>query len=176
MKSIILLNGPPGSGKDTIARILLEKYNGINLKYSQPIRNATCAMFGILDSELDFRKNQPIDIQKSNYRIRDFMISIGEDIIKPKLSKDWFAEQLLNSIQTTHSNQDLIIVSDLGFIRELEVVYLSLKDTYDFELWKIYRPGKDFSSDSRTYIEYPMRTRTISNFGSMEALRELVNL
>lgn len=176
MKKIILLNGPPGSGKDTIANILVEKYQGVNLKFTTPIRNAVCALFDISDSELDIQKNRAIDIKKSNYRIRDVMISIGEEIIKPNLSKDWFGERLVSLIQNKYSDQDLIIVSDLGFIRELEVLYLNLKDTYEFELWKIYRTGKDFSKDSRSYIEYPIKTRSISNFGSLEALQKLITL
>lgn len=176
MNKIIFLNGPPGSGKDTIANILIEKYNGVNLKYTYPIRNAVCSLFNISESELDTKKNQAIDIKKSSYRIRDVMIAIGEDIIKPNISKDWFAEQLLNSIQTQYQDRKLIVISDLGFIRELEVVYSNLKDTYDFELWKIYRTGKDFSRDSRRYIDYPIKTRNISNFYSLDVLKELITI
>lgn len=176
MKKIILLNGPPGVGKDTIANILIEKYGGVNLKFTQPLRDSVCAIFGILDSELDFRKNKPIDSSKSNYRIRDAMIDIAETVIKPNVSKDWFGNTLLNKIKVNHSEQDLIIISDLGFIRELEVVYASLKDTYEFELWKIYRTGKDFTRDSRTYIEFPIKTRNISNMGDLQALQVLIEL
>jgi dephospho-CoA kinase len=172
MKKIILLNGPPGVGKDTIANILIEKYGGVNLKFTQPLRDSVCAIFGILDSELDFRKNRPIDPAKSNYRIRDAMIDIAEIVIKPNVSKDWFANILLNKI----NDQDLIIISDLGFIRELEVIYASLKDTYEFELWKIYRTGKDFARDSRNYVEFPIKTRNISNMGDLQALQELISL
>ena len=84
MKKIIFLNGPPSCGKDTIANLLIEKYNGVNLKFAQPIRNAVCGLFDIEDSMLDKVKNNKIE--NTSYRIRDAMIDIGENIIKSKIS------------------------------------------------------------------------------------------
>lgn len=173
MKKIIFLNGPPGCGKDTIANLLVEKYNGVNLKFAQPVRNAVCGLFDISDDELDNIKNNHID--NSYYRIRDAMIDISENIIKPKISRDWFGIALLNTIKKYYTNVDLIVVSDLGFIREFEVIYKDLKDLYDIELWKIYRPNTSFLNDSRSYIEYPkIKTRNISNNGDINSLKSLV--
>lgn len=173
MKKIIFLNGPPGCGKDTIANLLVEKYNGVNLKFAQPVRNAVCGLFDISDDELDNIKNNHID--NSYYRIRDVMIDISENIIKPKISRDWFGIALLNTIKKYHTNVDLIVISDLGFIREFEVIYKDLKDSYNIELWKIYRPNTSFLNDSRNYIEYPkIKTRNISNNGDINSLKSLV--
>lgn len=173
MKKIIFLNGPPGCGKDTIANLLVEKYNGVNLKFAQPLRNAICGLFDISDDELDIVKNNHID--NSYYRIRDVMIDIGENIIKSKISRDWFGTALLNNIKKYHANVDLIVVSDLGFIREFEVIYTDLKNLYDIELWKIYRPNTSFLNDSRNYIEYPkIKTRNISNNGDINSLKSLI--
>lgn len=173
MKKIIFLNGPPSCGKDTIANLLIEKYNGVNLKFAQPIRNAVCGLFDIEDSMLDKVKNNKIE--NTSYRIRDAMIDIGENIIKSKISRDWFGITLLNTIKKYHTNVDLIVVSDLGFIREFEVIYNDLKDSYNIELWKIYRPNTSFLNDSRNYIEYPkIKTRNISNNGDINSLKSLV--
>ena len=173
MKKIIFLNGPPSCGKDTIANLLIEKYNGVNLKFAQPIRNSVCGLFDIEDSMLDKVKNNKIE--NTSYRIRDAMIDIGENIIKSKISRDWFGITLLNTIKKYHTNVDLIVISDLGFIREFEVIYNDLKDLYDIELWKIYRPNTSFLNDSRNYIEYPkIKTRNISNNGDINSLKSLV--
>ena len=116
MKKIIFLNGPPSCGKDTIANLLIEKYNGVNLKFAQPIRNAVCGLFNIKDENLDNVKNNTIP--NTRYRIRDVMIDIGENIIKSKLSRDWFGDTLLNTIKNEYNDIKLIVISDLGFIRE----------------------------------------------------------
>lgn len=175
MKRIIFLNGPPGSGKDTIANILVCNFNGINLKYAQPLRDITTSFFNIKDYEIDLVKNNPIDARKSNYRIRDFMIDISETIIKPNLGQDCFANKLVSKIKSKYYGAKLIVVSDLGFVRELEVVYDSLKEFYEIELWQICRQGKDFSKDSRRFVTHPdIKTKIINNDYSLDTLKSMV--
>jgi len=176
MNKIILLNGPPGCGKDTIANMLVEKYNGVNLKFTQPIRNAVCGLLGIKDSELDAIKNNPI-VEGLQYTIRDLFIDIGERLVKPNLSKDWFGTTLLNTINTQYANIELIVISDLGFIKEFEVLYNNLKDSYYIEIWKIYRPNTSFKKDSRNYIDPvdDVIVRNISNNGNVKCLQQLID-
>lgn len=175
MKKIILLNGPPGSGKDAIAEILVHNCNGINLKYAQPLRNITTSFFNINERELDDLKNKPIDENKSNYRFRDFMIDVSENVIKPNLGQDWFAEKLVSRIKSKFYDEKLVVISDMGFLKELEVLYNGLKSFYEFELWQIYRPGKDFSKDSREYVIHPnIKTRIINNDYSLMTLKNII--
>ena len=176
MKKIIFLNGPPSCGKDTIANYMVHNYNAVNLKYAQPLRDITCALFGIKDSQIDARKNKPIDELKSGYRIRDFMIDVSEQIIKPNLDQDWFANNLLSKIKTKYYDERLLVISDLGFERECDIVYNSLKTYYTFELWKISRNGTDFSNDSRVYVYHPeIKTRLIVNDFSIETLQKMIS-
>lgn len=170
MKKIICLNGPPSSGKDTIANILTYRYGAINLKLAQPLRDVVSAVFNITDHIIDKVKNNPINIKQSNYRIRDFMIDVSELIIKPKLDENWFSNTLCNRIKSKYINEEIIAISDIGFYKELDVIYNTFKDSHDIELWKIYRTGKDFSTDSRTYFEYPIKTVLINNFYTLDVL------
>lgn len=175
LKKIILLNGPPGSGKDAIAEILVHNCNGINLKYAQPLRNIVTSFFNINERELDDLKNKPIDKNKSNYRFRDFMIDVSENVIKPNLGQDWFAEKLVSRIKSKFYDEKLVVISDLGFLKELEVLYNGLKSFYEFELWQIYRSGKDFSKDSRKYVIHPnIKTRIINNDYSLMTLKNMI--
>lgn len=175
MKKIIFLNGPPGSGKDTIAEILIHNCNGINLKYAQPLRDVTSAFFAIKEHDIDELKNKPIDKNKSNYRIRDFMIDVSEKVIKPNMGQNWFADKLLSRIKTRYYDEKLIIISDLGFLKELEIVYNGLKSFYEFELWQIHRQGKDFSRDSRSFVIHSeIQTKIINNDYSLTTLKNMI--
>lgn len=171
-----MLNGPPSCGKDTIANFMVHNHNAINLKYAQPLRDITCALFGLKDNQIDHRKNKPIDELKSTYRIRDFMIDVSEQIIKPNLDQDWFANNLLSKIKTKYYDEKLIVISDLGFERECDIVYNSLKTYYNFELWRISRSGTDFSKDSRVYVYHPdIKTRLITNDYSIDTLQKMIS-
>jgi hypothetical protein len=104
------------------------------------------------------------------------MIDVSEQIIKPNLDKDWFANNLLSKIKTKYYDERLIVISDLGFDRECDVVYDNLKTYYDFELWKISRSGTDFTNDSRTYVYHPdIKTRQIINEFSLETLQKIIS-
>lgn len=170
MKKLILLNGPPGCGKDAIANILTENHNGLNLKFAQPLRSAVCELLNIKDENLE--ENKLI-----NPSIRTLMINIGENVVKPVLGKDWFAKLLVEKIKTDYVNHKLIVISDIGFIQEINIIYENLKDLYKIQLWKIYRSGKNFDIDSRDYLNHSdIKTCDISNNGDINTLKYLVSI
>jgi hypothetical protein len=169
---IILVNGPPGSGKDAVAQIIqitfLERI--IVAKFAEPLRVAAKNIFGFeSDEELEKAK-------RSNPRIREFMIGYSENFIKPFFGRNFFglrAAQFVNQ----YPNDATFIFTDCGFEYELHAFIDSLeKDPKTIELWRIYRPGYDFDGDSRSYVSSNGRIveRDLENSGGLEELEDSV--
>lgn len=174
MKKIICLNGPPSSGKDTIANILSLEYNALNVKIAQPLRDMVKLVFNVSDHDIDKVKNLPLNPENSDYRIRDFMIDVSETIIKPKIDKHYFINTLCHKIDKKYANEKLIIISDLGFPFEIEMINESFFRTHEVQLWKIFRDGYDFTKDSREYVSFSGNTKKIQNSGTIKDLKKLV--
>lgn len=174
MKKIICLNGPPSSGKDTIANILSLEYNALNVKIAQPLRDMVKLVFNVSEDDIDKVKNLPINPGESDYRIRDFMIDISEIIIKPKIDRHYFINTLCHKIDKQYAGEKLIIISDLGFPFEIKMINKAFSQTHDVQLWNIFRDGYDFTKDSRNYVSFSGTTQKIKNNGTKKELKKLV--
>jgi hypothetical protein len=167
MLKLLLLNGPPGCGKDEVAKIATKcGYQFTHLKFSAPLKEATCALLGKTEEQLELEK-------RSDPRIRKVQIALSEDVIKPLYGKAYFGHFLGNALPP-HGN---VIVSDSGFNEEATALRQTLGDreiTYRAELWHIYRPGCSFKGDSRSWVSGIPRTRQLENDGSLEQYELLV--
>lgn len=153
MTKVILLNGPPSSGKDAIGTYIL--HNSIipdmwMTKFAQPIREYITETFAIPSWELDSCKNRVV----YGDTIRNHMISYSEDYMKPRFGDDIFAKILCQGY--THWHPEYLMITDSGF--EEEDKYLLDQDWVDEALLvRLHRTGYDFSGDSRDYLylEHP---------------------
>jgi hypothetical protein len=144
---VILLNGPPESGKDTIAHVL-ETLIGESavLKFAQPIIDHMQSTYGVscVDGE---DKNQPCEALGGKSR-RQYAIDWSEDWIKPRFGVDWFGRQALAA--ATSSRAEVVVFSDSGFIDESIPVVKAL-GLHNCIQVRLTRPGCDFSNDSRSH-------------------------
>lgn len=129
MIEIIILSGPPRSGKDTIAAYLVEEYDYTNLKFANPVRKAITAFFGIDERLIDeFKSNKYL----SGKTGRDWMIGLSEKVTKPIMGKDYFgvlaAQELYESNKITDKKK--FVISDAGFQQEVESFIESLEYYY----------------------------------------------
>jgi len=167
---ILLLNGPPGSGKDTIGNIIQSLYENHSIKitrfaFADPIKKGLHALLGIdhLDKEIfETSKDKPLKVLTSGTidneeTLRDCYIDIAENFMRKKYGKDIFAKIAVNKINTSSASYlkpPLTIITDLGFDSELDIIQKALKNSYYISVWNVFRPEKDFSKDSRNYV-YP---------------------
>ena len=163
MTKIILLNGPPGSGKDSVGSALknLYKYSGpVYLeKFANPIRDAAMATFPWLN-ESNFEESKNKEIFNTNTTLRHWMIDFSERLMKPCFGCQIFGKLLFERIE--NRAEGLFIITDSGFELEAQVLIKRLgKD--NITLIRLQRENKNFSSDSRDYINLPCPSFDIFN-------------
>ena len=148
---IILLNGPPHSGKDTIGKLLAKHLSprAVVEKFAQPIRDAACATFPwITEDHLDSLKDKPL-WPNGEPTLRQWMMAFSENFMKPQLGNATFARLLIRRIVNTPAQ--FVVVTDSGFFEEA----LAMQRAYSPDcilLCQIEREGYTFAGDSRGYI------------------------
>lgn len=155
MAYILLLNGPPRSGKDTLADMIAEQYGFTPLKFATPLREAVPAAFGISQDDwedlIEEHKGEPCE-RLDGLTPREAQIWLSEEAIKPRFGEDFFGRVLANRIATLEQERHRgYVISDSGFVGEAAV----LKERFGAEniaLMRLHREGCTFEGDSRSYI------------------------
>ena len=129
LPSIISLCGYKGSGKDTVANYLVDKYNYKHYKISDKLKEIIKILFDLSDNDLEQKKEEVND--KWNTTPRRLMQFIGTDMFQYKLQellpninrdfwiKSLFTEDLMNKINNENYK---IVISDLRFLHEYEII------------------------------------------------------
>lgn len=194
--SIYVLNGPPGSGKDTIADWLVDTLGFTKLEMKGPLRQLAHKIASLqVENPVEFCNALEFDeALKSKKKVaefgnrtwREFLIWLSEEVCKPIFGKSIFAMAVAKAMKEQFGEdafaQDVIqpniVFSDLGFPVELEVLDEELGSMARTVF--IIRPGKTFDGDSRSYIcsSNPNRPmNAIVNSGSKEdAFRAMENI
>lgn len=151
IKTLIILNGPPGVGKDTLADLMVAK--GIaqeKLSFKTPMFKIAENLLGdkkyevFMDGYNDrARKEQPVSWLNGMSR-REYMIWVSETLCKPVFGEDCFGVALANSVKGHVS-----VVADGGFESEIK----PLADAgCRVTMIRLYRDGYSFEGDSRNYL------------------------
>lgn len=150
---IVFLNGPPHSGKDTLAGFIQIQYKNIaRTKFASPLKIACHEILG-LDVNEDAYENAK-NIESPDFfgkTPREFYIQMSETFMKPKFGTDVFGYVWLRRNRHFLDAMNLIIVSDCGFEGELLPI-LKHVDESDCCIIRLHRQDCDYSKDSRGYV------------------------
>lgn len=166
---IILLNGPPRVGKDTIGQSLCgmfgQDFHAVARKMSKVLKESTHGYYHLVDESgkpLPFDHYEDLkDIPLPEFdgkSPREAYIHYSEDIMKPSRGPDIFGKLLLKELEQDEvaakeqGKRLMVILTDSGFVEEI----LPLSDKYGAHsllLFRLYRKGTGFAGDSRSYLD-----------------------
>jgi hypothetical protein len=159
MKQVIFLNGPAGSGKDSIADYLAINYGYTHLSFKDVLFDWMFKIFNIPDNsrqaffELYYTrttKELPCELLRlgnSTLSPRQALIHVSENVVKPMLGSTYFGDVVAAKI--ANSDADKFVLSDCGFKQEI----LPVCKVADLDvLCRIQRDGCSFEGDSRSYV------------------------
>lgn len=156
---IILLNGPAGSGKDTLAAMLLEQGHVQQvIQFKAPMFDIALLASGMhTDPKVWWdryndrgRKELPWGLL-GGMSCRDYMIHISEKFIKPVFGDDYFGNQVALKYINRDSHVADVVVSDSGFQTELDALSRTL-GADKVLIVHLRRDGYTFAGDSRSYV------------------------
>lgn len=173
---ILFLNGPPRSGKDTIADYLVMKgYK--KMKFAEVIFYDLQNILGLTDEQLSlYREEKKDDHLLFDTTLRKMAINYSEKVIIPRHGEHYWSKILLEKMRNYDYKSagklgNNIVVSDLGFEREYEFFEKNLRFPYEqFTVIRVERKGCSYANDSREYVK--SYDHVIKNNGSLELLYE----
>lgn len=148
---IILLNGPPGCGKDTAADLIAKDFGAIKLEFKDSLHREVCAHFGLNYAEWirDYDDRELKETPRADLggrTPRQAMIYVSEELLKPKFGDACFALRTLDRMR----RDALHVVSDCGFQSEVDTM---VRSDFDVLVIKMRREGCSFAGDSRDYVD-----------------------
>lgn len=165
---IIITNGPPRSGKDTMCGLIREGITGcdlIPLSYKKTLYVGVARRYG-LSVEAVYQmnadtliKDEPSDLFGGK-SVRQALIFESEEVIKKKYGPQGVAIQTFKLLEEEYGIERLknavLYCSDGGFNSELFAAYdyfgIGVEDVY---ILRMLREGCSFEGDSREFLDNP---------------------
>jgi hypothetical protein len=174
-KTVVFINGPAGSGKDTVAGILSDVFGYRTLKMVAPAEEAFKAFFGLDDETYRRMREQEKAVPQERLfgrTPRRCLISISEEWAKPAFGADVFGR--LAGIKVSASGSLRIAFSDAGFKEEILVASQDPSISKSV-LIRMHRSGKTFDGDSRSYVRgFDFPELDVYNDGTLHELRDVL--
>jgi hypothetical protein len=131
---VVALAGRSGAGKDAVADMLVRRLGPgfVNLKLSQPLKDAACALFGlpracVEDAALKDTPHPALDGSTP----RALLQWLGTDVMQhglagsglvPSVGRGLFARRILEAIDALPPPTRGVVISDVRFQHELELL------------------------------------------------------
>ena len=171
-RPLILLNGPPRSGKDEGAKLLYTKYNAHWFRMSQPLKDTVRAMFNMTSLQqqaCEDKKDTRMEFLFDR-TYREVQIAVSEEFMKP-----YFGSNVLGHLaarRVANSASRMFVCSDSGFLSEA-FPFIQLFGPASVLVVRLHRRGCNFDNDSRSYISVPGATNIdLENHYSLAAYQD----
>ena len=172
----VILNAPPGAGKDTIADLLVAGHGFKKFQMKTELNKAVAYHYGISLAEFEEMagdrdlKEIPVDFLDGKSP-REAQIHVSEDLIKPKHGKDYFGR--MAALACSDSKVAKAVFSDGGFEEEIRPLIQVFEKV---AIVRLRREGYTFENDSRNYLESLAQTYdiTLIEGDPLEALDEIL--
>jgi hypothetical protein len=169
-----LINGPSGSGKDTIGTIAYKIWgNQVCLDYfARPIEAAIVGFFNLSTGEVEdlkANKTKQYDLLRGKCW-REIFLSFAEDWAKDFFDRNVFGHMLATKHLALRNNK-VLIITDLGFSEEWEAILSAYPDVPKHILY-VTRGDNSWKNDSRRWVtpNMPHTSSWIKNDSTLENL------
>ena len=156
----VVLNGPPGCGKDTIANLMAQgafkKHQFKDALYAH-----TAKHFEVdLDKFIQYASERSLKDSRTLAGLggrtpREALIHVSEEIFKPRYGDSYFGNVEVGRLQALYGHLDSninVVYPDGGFASEIYPV----ESFFDhLIIIRLHRDGFDFQNDSRSYLYLP---------------------
>ena len=153
----VLLNGPPGCGKDTAVKHMVPYLDFKHLKFAAPIKRMVAGLLDCSMSRLEEIKDTPNRMLRYEQYLttrddtpRRLLIALSEELLKPRYGGSYFGNVLWS--EACLSTSKLFIVSDCGFQAEVDRL-IGNAGHRNCLVIRIHRDGHTFDGDSRSYLD-----------------------
>ena len=169
---IIGLTGYARSGKDSVAKVLVDHYGFIRLAFADPIRELLLEINPILDkgNRLSSLVNEyGWDIAKGQPEVRRLLQTLGVGARKVFGENHWIIEAFKNIDSTKN-----YVFTDVRFSNEADWI----KEIYNGQIWRIKRPGVDAINThvSESEMDSYKVDQIFHNSGSIEDLEAMIKV
>jgi len=174
--TVIILNGPPNSGKDTIADAMAAEFGLQNSRFKAHLYAVTAVVFNLdLDSfiiqanDREAKESRTLLLNGVLYSPREALIYVSEKVIKPHFGDDYFGQMFAENLDLVRGT----VASDGGFESEVYPVIEQVGAENVFII-QFTRYGADsFEGDSRDWVNVEgVETLRTTNNGTVQ---EIVN-
>ena len=169
---IIGLMGYAGSGKDEVAKILVEQYGFKRLAFADKIREILYEVNPMVGGEpLQIRVDADgWDKAKQHPEVRRLLQKVGVACRNHLSASVWIAPVLRDI-----NPGERVVITDIRFNNEVEVVKKGFENS---EIWRVERPGVGPVNNhvSEKELDNISADRTLLNSGTLNDLEVLVKL
>lgn len=155
----VVLNGPPGCGKDTIANLMSGSYK--KHQFKDALYAHTADHFEVdLDKLIHYASERSLKDSRNLAGLggrtpREALIHVSEEIFKPRFGDGYFGNVELGRLQALYGDLDSdinVVYPDGGFASEI----YPIESFFDILIIiRLHRDGFDFKNDSRSYLYLP---------------------
>ena len=175
---IVGFNGPPRSGKDTLAEMLanhMDKHGVTTMivpeSLSLPLREIAYAMTGWQGARDGFTYEAfktEVFPQLGNRTGRQLMIDVSERFLKAVYGQTIMADLLI--ARNSRIGPAVLLVRDCGFQCEVDPLesWVGVNNLY---MVQMFREGCDFSDDSREYVYTRGKMHQVYNDSDLDHLQ-----
>lgn len=172
----IILNGPPGSGKDAIASMMPSSF--MHCQFKDELFRQAFELSGVTREEW-FRRYKDRKLKEQPWwRLRgksqrEYLIWISEVLTKPYEGVEYYGKKAAEFAKAFKYKN--IVFSDGGFTDEMP----PMQEAYGANLFIIHlhRDGCTFEGDSRDYVQGLPNTHVVENNGYLyEAVEKILTI
>jgi hypothetical protein len=127
-KPVILLCGPVGSGKDSVAKHMIQKYGFVKGSFARPLKQLCAEQFGWDLAQLDDLDYKEEFVPELNATRRQILQRVGTEWFRAVDPQHWTKKAVESIREQLAGSARGVVVSDLRFVNEAATVRAAFAD------------------------------------------------